>query len=74
VLAEKERLQRQKESILLRRRAAVALAAEEPAPVESPNVVVQRPLIDTGPIAELARSGVRTLRSVRRRPPVTEAV
>jgi hypothetical protein len=79
VLAEKERLERQKEAILARRRSALAAAAapagDEPAD-EAPNVIVQRPLIDTGPIAELARSGVRTLRSVRRRPPerVPEAV
>jgi Domain of unknown function (DUF4407) len=64
VLAEKERLERQKEAILARRRAAVAEVA---AP--APNVVMSEPpraLIDTGPIVDLARSAVR---SVRRRPP-----
>jgi hypothetical protein len=69
VLAEKERLERQKEAILARRRAPTAEAfAAESVPAEAPNVIVQRPIFDTGPIAELARSGVRTLRSVRRRP------
>ena len=73
VLAEKERLERQKEAILARRRAAVAVAASP-----SPNVVMTaepapRAIFDTGPIVDLARSAVR---SVRRRPPerVPEAV
>lgn len=68
VLAEKERLDRQKEAILARRRPA---PVEVPA-VESedvPNVAVARPIWDTGPIFELARSAaVRTVRTVRRRP------
>jgi len=73
VLAEKERLERQKEAILARRRAAFAEAAPP-----SPNVVMTaepapRAIFDTGPIVDLARSAVR---SVRRRPPerVPEAV
>ncbi|MGY2001663.1 DUF4407 domain-containing protein [Blastococcus sp. SYSU DS1024] len=76
VLAERERVDRQKEAILARRRAALAEVAartgaarsenqraEQPAaeePVEAP-----RQLWDTGPIRELA---ARTVRSVRRRP------
>jgi hypothetical protein len=75
VLAEKERLERQKEAILARRRAALAEASVALAP----NVVMAEPaaapraIFDTGPIVDLARSAVR---SVRRRPPerVPEAV
>ncbi|MCF6509719.1 DUF4407 domain-containing protein [Blastococcus sp. MG754426] len=77
VLAERERVDRQKEAILARRRAALAEVAartgaarsqpEAPAveePAEAP-----RQLWDTGPIRELARNAaVRTVRSVRRRP------
>jgi hypothetical protein len=76
VLAEKERLERQREAILARRRAALVEVSAGPAP----NVVAEEPpraLFDTGPIVELARSAAaRTVRSVRRRPPerVPEAV
>jgi hypothetical protein len=71
VMAEKERVDRQKEALLARRRASLAelvtvraSAAAEPV-VEEPS----RPLWDTGPIRELARNAaVRTVRSVRRRP------
>ncbi|MGY2065592.1 DUF4407 domain-containing protein [Blastococcus sp. SYSU DS0619] len=77
VLAEKERVDRQKEAILARRRAALAEVAArvererqvEPAPVEPVVGEEPRQLWDTGPIRELARSAaVRTVRSVRRRP------
>ncbi|MCZ2859958.1 DUF4407 domain-containing protein [Blastococcus sp. VKM Ac-2987] len=77
VLAEKERVDRQKEAILARRRAALAEVAArvererqvEPAPVEPAVGEEPRQLWDTGPIRELARSAaVRTVRSVRRRP------
>jgi hypothetical protein len=71
VMAEKERVNRQKEALLARRRAAiadlVAPRAETPtAPVvEEPS----RQLWDTGPIRELARNAaVRTVNTVRRRP------
>jgi hypothetical protein len=73
VLAEKERLERQKEAVLARRRAALAaldanVAAEvERRPESDP---APRAIFDTGPIVELARSAAaRTVRSVRRRPP-----
>ncbi|MGY2082307.1 DUF4407 domain-containing protein [Blastococcus sp. SYSU DS0539] len=82
VLAEKERVDRQKEAILARRRAALAEVAAraeasriererqvEPAPAEAAVAEEPRQLWDTGPIRELARSAaVRTVRSVRRRP------
>ncbi|MCW2579415.1 MAG: conserved rane protein of unknown function [Blastococcus sp.] len=73
VMAEKERVDRQKEAILARRRGALAeLAARtaQPAPtgpaeVEEPS----RPMWDTGPIRELARNAAsRTVRTVLRRP------
>jgi hypothetical protein len=72
-MAEKERIDRQKEALLARRRAALAelVAPRAPAPAESPNVAAEpaRPMWDTGPIRELARNAaVRTVRSVRRRP------
>ncbi len=70
VLAEKERLDRQKEAILARRRPT-AVAVPTPAePVEdAPNTAAARPVWDTGPIFELARNAaVRTVRTVRRRP------
>src|SRR3954468_6734134 len=71
VLAERERIDRQKEAILARRRAAVAdLVApkSEPAPAEvAPEP--SRQTWDTGPIRELARNAAaRTVRTVRRRP------
>ena len=69
VLAEKERLERQKETVLARRRATLALLEENVAEVPRPEPA-PRALIDTGPIVELARSAAaRTVRSVRRRPP-----
>ncbi|TFV74413.1 DUF4407 domain-containing protein [Blastococcus sp. CT_GayMR19] len=71
VMAERERIDRQKEALLARRRAAIlnltapkAEAAAPPAPSEP-----SRQMWDTGPIRELARNAaVRTVRSVRRRP------
>ncbi len=79
VMAEKERVDRQKEAILARRRAALAEvaartqapAAQVPAAVEEPS----RPIFDTGPIRELARNAaIRTVRTVRRRPEVPTSV
>lgn len=72
VMAEKERVDRQKEAILARRRAALAeVAARTQAPAASAPAAVEepsRPIFDTGPIRELARNAaVRTVRSVRRR-------
>ncbi len=71
VLAEKERLERQKEQILARRRPAPVQVA--PAPAAGPSVADELPpraIFDTGPIVELARTAAaRTVRSVRRRPP-----
>jgi hypothetical protein len=72
VMAEKERVDRQKEALLARRRAALAEmvrprteAPAEPTAAEEPS----RQLWDTGPIRELARNAaVRTVRTVRRRP------
>jgi hypothetical protein len=71
VMAERERIDRQKEAIQARRRATIlnlttpkAEAAAAPV-TEEPS----RPIWDTGPIRELARNAaVRTVRSVRRRP------
>ena len=69
VMAEKERIDRQKDALLARRRASLAelvtpRASPEPAADET-----SRPMWDTGPIRELARNAaVRTVRSVRRRP------
>ncbi|RBY88113.1 DUF4407 domain-containing protein [Blastococcus sp. TBT05-19] len=74
VLAEKERVDRQKEAILARRRAALAAAAAQTlAPAaEVPSAepaADKRPLWDTGPIIGLAReAAVRTVRTVRRKP------
>ncbi|TYP90818.1 DUF4407 domain-containing protein [Blastococcus xanthinilyticus] len=76
VLAERERVDRQKEAILARRRAALAeVAARAEALRAEPEVAAEvqaeqaRQMWDTGPIRELARSAaVRTVRSVRRRP------
>jgi hypothetical protein len=72
VMAEKERVDRQKEAILARRRAALAdVAAPKPAPAAAPPVAAEPPrqMWDTGPIRDLARSAAaRTVRTVRRRP------
>ena len=70
VLAETERIDRQKEAILARRRPAPAPSpATDGEVAEAPNVAAVRAMWDTGPIRELARSAaVRTVRTVRRRP------
>ncbi len=74
VLAEKERVDRQKEAILARRRAAVAEATaktEAPAAPAAQEDAAELPrqMWDTGPIRDLARSAAaRTVRSVRRKP------
>ncbi|MCV2488288.1 DUF4407 domain-containing protein [Geodermatophilus sp. YIM 151500] len=78
VLAERERIDRRKEAILARRRAALAeaeatalaaaRAAEAPVPTAAAPVRPGRPLWDTGPVFDRARNAVRTVRSVRRRP------
>jgi len=75
VMAEKERVDRQKEALLARRRAALAeVAARTQAPQEAPAAPAvagepSRQMWDTGPIRELARNAaVRTVRTVRRRP------
>jgi hypothetical protein len=77
VMAEKERLDRQKAAILARRRTALAAAAAAqatpaPAPAAAPADApggddALRALWDTGPI-RLARSAARTVRTARRRP------
>ncbi|MGY1637913.1 DUF4407 domain-containing protein [Geodermatophilus sp. SYSU D00742] len=72
VMAEKERIDRQKEAVLARRRAAAALAEEAARaaaapvrPAEAPAVPEPRQPWDTGPILNAA---LRTVRAVRRRP------
>jgi hypothetical protein len=72
VMAEKERVDRQKQAILARRRAALAdlpvARPEQPAPAETLPEPRRREW-DTGPIRDLARNAAaRTVRSVRRRP------
>jgi hypothetical protein len=74
VMAEKDRVERQKQDLLARRRSADLRFAErmrsEPK-AEAPEVAPQengRRMWDTGPIVGLAReAAVRTVRSVRRR-------
>ena len=72
VMAEKERVDRQKEAILTRRRAALAEVAarrEQPAAPAPEPAEPSRPMWDTGPIRELARTAAtRTVRTVLRRP------
>ena len=71
VMAEKERVDRQKEALLARRRAAIADLVAPRAEVPAAAVAEEpsRQLWDTGPIRELARNAaVRTVRTVRRRP------
>jgi hypothetical protein len=80
VLAEKERVDRQKEQVLARSRArleaAVAKreAGEVPVPrTESSGDEAGRRMWDTGPIIGLAREAAsRTVRTMRRRPDVRE--
>ncbi|RFU21183.1 DUF4407 domain-containing protein [Geodermatophilus marinus] len=83
VLAEKDRIERRKEAILARRRpapapapapAAAAAPVVPPAPGD-PEVPEPRQPWDTGPILTAARNAaVRTVRTVRRRPPGRVAV
>jgi hypothetical protein len=71
VMAEKERVDRQKEALLARRRAAIAdlVAPRAEAPAAPVVGEPSRQLWDTGPIRELARNAaVRTVNTVRRRP------
>ena len=68
VMAEQERVDRQKQAVIARRRAALAdVVAGRPVAVEETPEPSR--MWDTGPIRELARNAaVRTVRSVRRRP------
>src|SRR4051812_38191423 len=70
VLAERERVDRQKEAILARRRSALAdLASRVEAPPVPVGAVPEPRQWDTGPIRDLARSAAaRTVRTVWRRP------
>ena len=73
VMAEKERIDRQKEALLARRRASLAELVTPRRPRRRRGAERRRreprPLWDTGPIRELARNAaVRTVRTVRRRP------
>jgi hypothetical protein len=72
VMAEKERVDRQKEALHARRRAALAEVTarrEQPAAPAPEPAEPARQMWDTGPIRELARNAaLRTVRTVRRRP------
>jgi hypothetical protein len=75
VMAEKERVDRQKEAILARRRGALAdlaARARAPKPVPAAPAEIEQPsraMWETGPIRELARNAAsRTVRTVLRRP------
>ncbi len=82
IMAEKERVDRQKEQVLARRRARLAAAVaqratadgEVPTPrTESSAEEAARRPWDTGPIIGLARTAAsRTVRTIRRRPDVRE--
>ena len=68
VMAEQERVDRQKQAVIARRRAALATCGR-PAGGGRGAARSRRGMWDTGPIRELARNAaVRTVRSVRRRP------
>jgi hypothetical protein len=80
VMAEKERVDRQKEQVLARRRARLAAAVaqravadvEVPAPRTESDEPGRRPW-DTGPIFGLARTAAsRTVATIRRRPDARE--
>lgn len=65
ILAEKERVDRQKEAVLARRRARLQLAAERqvvPADLQAEDDEPIRKPWDTGPIFEVAKNVVRSLR------------
>lgn len=70
VMAEQERVDRQKQQVMARRRAALADVVAGRSVVTSPEEAPEPSRMwDTGPIRELARNAaVRTVRSVRRRP------
>ena len=72
VMAERERVDRQKEAILARRRSVIAdLTAPQPSAPAAPEAPAEpsRQMWDTGPIRDLARSAAaRTVRTVWRRP------
>ena len=70
VMAEQERVDRQKQAVMARRRAALAdVVAGRPVDTSSEAPAEPSRMWDTGPIRELARNAaVRTVRSVRRRP------
>ncbi len=78
VMAEKERVDRQKEQVLARRRARLAAAVAQRATAEgeipAPRTETEDPgrrTWDTGPILGLARTAAsRTVRTMRRRPDV----
>ena len=80
VLAEKERVDKQKEQVLARRRArlAAAVAARETGEIPVPRAESSpddagRRMWDTGPIIGLAREAAsRTVRTMRRRPDARE--
>ena len=80
VLAEKERVDKQKEQVLARRRArlAAAVAARESGEIPTPRTESSmedagRRMWDTCPIIGLAREAAsRTVRTMRRRPDVRE--
>ena len=80
VLAEKERVDKQKEQVLARRRArlAAAVAARESGDIPVPRTESSpddagRRMWDTGPIIGLAREAAsRTVRTMRRRPDARE--
>ena len=71
VMAERDRIERQRDALRARRRRAVVPAAEpvqQPAAAEAREETGRR-MWDTGPIVGLARdAAVRTVRSVTRRP------
>ena len=70
VMAEQERVDRQKQAVIARRRAALAdVVAGRPVAASAEEPAEPSRMWDTGPIRELARNAaVRTVRSVRRRP------
>jgi len=70
VMAEQERVDRQKQAVIARRRAALAdVVAGRPVAASVEEPAEPSRMWDTGPIRELARNAaVRTVRSVRRRP------
>jgi hypothetical protein len=71
VMAEQERVDRQKQAVIARRRAALAdvVAGRPVSTTTEESTSESSRMWDTGPIRELARNAaVRTVRSVRRRP------